>query len=159
MEFELTNLPSNKLLWISKATHELDCCCCSVAKSCPTVCDATGCDTPGFPVLHYLPELAQVHVHWIVRLSNHLILCCPLLLLPSIFPSIRVFYNELVFASSGQSTGASASALVLPMNIQGWFPLGLTSLASEFQRLPVSLTIRTIMQVKRKWAHISLFFL
>ena len=54
-----------------------------------------------------------------VRLSNHLILCCPLLLLPSIFPSIRVFYNELVFASSGQSIGASASALVLLMNIQG----------------------------------------
>ena len=58
-----------------------------------------------------------------VMTSNHLILCRPLLLLPSIFPSIRVFSNESVFASGGQSIGASAS--VLPMNIQDWFPLGL----------------------------------
>ena len=48
---------------------------------------------------------------------NHLILCCPLLFLPSIFPSIRVFSNEF-FTSGGQSTGVLASASVLPMNIQ-----------------------------------------
>ena len=57
-----------------------------------------------------------------LRPSNHLILCCPLLLLPSVFPSIKVFSNE----SGDQSIGASASAPVLPMNIQGWFPLELT---------------------------------
>ena len=62
--------------------------------------------------------------------SNHLILCHPLLLLPSIFPSIRVFSNELALASGGQSIGTSASSSVLPMNIQGWFPLGLTGLIS-----------------------------
>ena len=56
--------------------------------------------------------------------SNHLILCRPLLLPPSIFPSIRIFPNEF-FASGGQNIGASAS--VLPMNIQGSFPLGLTN--------------------------------
>ena len=67
---------------------------CSVAKSCPTLCDTMHCSTPGFPVLHYLPELAQTHVHWSVMPSNHLILCHPLLLLPSIFPSIRVFSNK-----------------------------------------------------------------
>ena len=50
--------------------------------------------------------------------SNHLILCCPLLLLPSIFPSVRVFSNESVFTSGGQSIRVSASAPVLPMNIQ-----------------------------------------
>ena len=60
----------------------------------------------------------------LVMVSNHLILCCPLLLLPSIFPSIRVFPNESVLQSDGQSTGASAS--VLPMNIQYRFPLGWT---------------------------------
>ena len=60
--------------------------------------------------------------------SNHLILCCPLLLPPSIFPSIRVFSNESGLCSGGQSIGASASASVLPMNIQDWFPLGLTGL-------------------------------
>ena len=58
--------------------------------------------------------------------SNRLILCQPLLLPPSIFPSIRVFSNELVLASDGQSIGVSASASVLPMNIQDWFPLGWT---------------------------------
>ena len=50
--------------------------------------------------------------------SNHLILCCPLLLLPSIFPSIRSFPLSQFFASDGQSIGASASASVLPMNIR-----------------------------------------
>ena len=49
---------------------------------------------PGFSVLHYLPEFAQTHVLWVVMPSNHIILCCPLLLLPSIFSSIRVFSNE-----------------------------------------------------------------
>ena len=53
--------------------------------------------------------------------SSHLILCHPLLLLPLIFPNIRVFSNELALCF--QSIGASASASVLPMNIQGWFSL------------------------------------
>ena len=54
-----------------------------------------------------------------MMLSNHLIFCCTLLLLPSIFPTIRVFLMSWLFASSGQNIRASASALVLPMNIQG----------------------------------------
>ena len=58
--------------------------------------------------------------------SNHLILCHPLLLLPSIFPSIRVFSNESVLTSGGHNIGVAASASVLPMNIQDWFPLGWT---------------------------------
>ena len=64
--------------------------------------------------------------------SNHLIFCGPLLLLSSIFPRIRVFFSESALVPDGQSTGASASASapVLPMNIQGWFPVGLTSLIS-----------------------------
>ena len=66
----------------------------------------------------------------LVMPSNHLILCHPLLLLPSIFPSIWVFSNQLTFASGGQSIGASALALVLPVNIQDWFPFGLTGLVS-----------------------------
>ena len=56
--------------------------------------------------------------------SSHLILCCPLLLLPPIPPSIRVFSNES--ALGGQSTGVSASTSVLPMNTQDWSPLGWT---------------------------------
>ena len=54
------------------------------------------CSTPGFPVPHHLPEFAQTHVHWIGDAIQHLILCHPLLLLPSIFPSIRVLSNESV---------------------------------------------------------------
>ena len=65
-----------------------------------------------------------------LMLSNHLILCCPLLLLHSVFPSIRNFSNESSLHISGQSFGASASASVLPMNIQDQFPLGLTDLIS-----------------------------
>ena len=61
--------------------------------------------------------------------SNHLILCCSLLL-PSIFPSIRSFQMGQHFASGGQSIGVSASASVLPMNIQDWFPKGWTGFMS-----------------------------
>ena len=68
-------------------------CCCSVIKSCPTFCTPLDCSTPGFPVLHCLPELAQSHVHELVMPSNHLILSHPLLQ-PSVFPSTRVFSNE-----------------------------------------------------------------
>ena len=62
----------------------------------------------------------------LVMTSNHLILYRPLLLPPSIFPSIRVFSNESVLRIRGQTIGVSASASVLPMNIQDWFPLGWT---------------------------------
>ena len=62
--------------------------------------------------------------------SNHLILCCPLLLLPSIFPTSGSFQMSQFFTSGGQSIGVSASASVLPMNIQDWFPLGWTVLSS-----------------------------
>ena len=61
-----------------------------------------------------------------VIISSHLILCCFLLFLPSIFPSMRVISNELALLKGGQSIGDSA--LIFPMNIQDWFPLGLTGL-------------------------------
>ena len=66
--------------------------CCSLAQSCLTLCDPMDCSTPGFP--HHLPELAQLMSIVSVMPSNHLILCCPLLLLPSVFLSIRVFSNK-----------------------------------------------------------------
>ena len=68
----------------------------SVAQSCPTLCDPMDCSTPGLPVPHQLPELTQTHVHRAGGAIQHLILCLPLLLLPSILPSIRVFSNESV---------------------------------------------------------------
>jgi len=68
---------------------------CSVSRSCLTLCNPMVCSTPGFPVHHLFPELAQTHVHWVGD-ANHFILCHPLLFLPSIFPSIGVFSNESV---------------------------------------------------------------
>ena len=68
----------------------------SVTQSCPTLCDPMDCGTPGFLVHHQLLELLKLMSIELVMPSNHLILCCPLLFLPSIFPSIRVFSNESV---------------------------------------------------------------
>ena len=68
----------------------------SVAQSCLTLCDPMGCSTPGFPVHHQLWELIQTHAIESVIPSNHLIVCHPLLLPPSIFPSIRVFSNKSI---------------------------------------------------------------
>ena len=79
---------------------------------CPT--PTPGAHSNSCPLSHVMP-------------SNHLILCRPLLLPPSIFPRIRVFCVSRLCASGGQSIGVAASASVLPMNIQDWFPLGLTS--------------------------------
>ena len=69
----------------------------SVAQSCPTLCNPMDCSMPVLFVHHQLLEFTQTHVHWSRDAIQPSILCCPLLLLPSIFPSIRVFSNELVF--------------------------------------------------------------
>ena len=68
-------------------------CCCSVTKSCPTLCNPMGCSTPDF-VLHHFPEFTQSHSTELVMPFIYFILCLPLLLLPSVFPSFRVFSNE-----------------------------------------------------------------
>ena len=102
-------------------------CRCSVTKLHPTLCDPMDCSMPGSFVLHCLLEVAQIHVHQVSN-ANHLIFCPPLLFLLSVFPSIRSFPMSRFFASGGQRIGASA--LVLPVNIQGGFPLGLTGLIS-----------------------------
>ena len=110
---------------------DVSCWCCSIAKLCPSLCDPMDCGTPGFPVLHYLPEFSQTHVHWVsVMPSNNLILCHPLLL-PSIFPSIRVFSNESALCIRWPNYW-SFSFSNSPPNEQSflWFPLGLTGLIS-----------------------------
>ena len=100
----------------------------SAAQSCPILWDPMDCSTPGFPVLHYWLKVMSIES---LMPSNHLILHCPLLLPPSIFPSIRVFSNESVLLirwpkdwifglkiSSGcQNISVTASASVLQMNI------------------------------------------
>ena len=101
---------------------------CSVAKSYLTLCDPMNWSTPGLPVLHHLPELVMScplsqWCHPITSSSVTLFSSYP-----QSFPASQSFPMSRFFESGGQSTGASAS--VLPMNIQGWFPLGLTDLIS-----------------------------
>ena len=101
-------------------------CYCSVTKLCLTLCDSMDCSMPGFPVPHHLPEFAQVHVHWV----NDDIQPSHPLSTPQSFPASGCFPIYQPFASGSQSIGASVPASVFPMNIQGWFPLGLTGLIS-----------------------------
>ena len=96
----LTNIPlyictTSLSIHLSQAFRWIPCLCRSVAQSCPTLYDPMNSSSPGFPVFHYLPGFAQTHSIESLMPSNHLILCCPLLLLPSIFPSTGVFSSEL----------------------------------------------------------------
>ena len=104
----------------------LDCCYCSVTQSCLTLCNPMDCSTPGFPVLHCLPELAQTHVHWVsdaIQPSYPLSSPSP--------PAFHLSQQRGLFqwvSSSHQywSIGVSVSTSVLPLNIQDWCPLGWT---------------------------------
>ena len=109
----------------------LSLCCCSVSKSCLTHYDPMKCSMPVFPVFHYLPESAQIHVHWVsdVIQPSHPLLC-PFSSCPQSFLTSGSFPVSQLFTWGGQNIGASASAAVLPMNIQCWFALGWTSLIS-----------------------------
>ena len=116
--------------------------CYSVTKSCLTLQDPMDCSMPAFPVLNVSRSLLKLMSIESVMPSNHLILCHPLLL-PSIFPSIRVFSNEsahLIRWPKYWSFSMSPS-----MNIPGWFPLGLTGLISlqskELSRIFSSITV------------------
>ena len=103
---------------------------CSIAKSCLTLCDSMGWSMPGFLVLYHLLEFAQIYVHWVgdpIQPSNPLLPTSPPVLNLSQHQS---FPMSWFFALCGQSIGTSALASILLMNIQGWFPLGLTGLIS-----------------------------
>ena len=103
----------------------------SVTQLCLTLYDLMVCSTPGFPVLHHLRSLLMLMTIESVMPSNRLILCHPLLLPSSnLSPASGSFLMSRLFASGGQSIQASASASFLLMNIQDWFPLGLTGLIS-----------------------------
>ena len=109
----------------------------SVVQSRLTLCDPMDCSMPGLPVHHQLLEFTQSHVHWVgdaIQPSHHLSSPSPPTFKPS-QPS-GSFPISQFFTSGGQSIGVSASASVLPKNIQGWFPLGWTGLiALQSKRL------------------------
>ena len=93
-------------------------CCCLVPQSCLTFCNHMDYSMPGFPVFHCLPEFAQMSVEFMMP-SNHLILITLFSSCPQFFPASGSFPMSWLFESGSQSTGASALASVLPVNIKG----------------------------------------
>ena len=111
----------------------LSTCCCSVAKSCQSLCNPVECTMPSSS--NYFPGFARIAVHWVDDAIYQLIVFQPLLLQP--FQASGSFPMNQLFPSSGQCIGALASPSLLPMNFQDWFPLGLTGLISlQSKRLP-----------------------
>ena len=95
--------------------------CCLVSKSCPILCDPMDCSMPGSPVLHYLLEFAQIHLQWVSdAFQPPYPLPSPFAFAFKFFPASGSFPVSWLFISGGQSIWASASASVLPVNIQGW---------------------------------------
>ena len=131
----------------------------SVTQLCPTFCDPMDCSMPRFPLHHQLPELAQTHVHWVsdvIQLSDPLSSPSP----PALNLSQHRGFSLTIwrFTSGSQSTGASASASVLPVNIQDWFPLGLTGWISLLSK-GVSRTFSDTTVQKHQFFHAQAFFI
>ena len=97
----------------------------SFTQSCLTLWDSVNCITPGFPVHHQLLELSQTHVHQVSD-GIHLILCRPLFLLPSIFPSIRVFSNESILCIRWPKYWSLGFSISPSNEYSGWFLLVLS---------------------------------
>ena len=117
----------NELNWTEHGWHSVNICSVqfsSVAQSCLTLCDPMDCSMPDLPVHHQLPEFTQTHVHWVgdaIQPSHSLSSPSP--------PTFNLSQYQGLFkwvSSSHQVAKVSASASVLPMNIQNWFPLGWT---------------------------------
>ena len=149
-EFMVENIQwSPKICQHFGAKHFCCCCCCcfSVSKLWLGVilCDPMNCSIPGFPVLHCLLEFAWTPIHWVgdaIQPSHPLSSPCP----PTVNHSASgSFHMSQFFASGGQSIGVSASASVLPINIQDRFSLGWTGwisllckgLSRVFSNIPV----------------------
>ena len=98
----------------------------SVTQLCPTLCDPMDRSTPALPVHRQLPELAHIHVHRVGDALQPSHPVVPFSSGPQSFPASVSFPMSWLFTSGGQSIGVSASASVLPMNIQDRFPLGWT---------------------------------
>ena len=108
----------------------IGCCCCSVTKLCPTLCDPMDCSTPGFPVFHCLrvcSDLCPVTQWCHPNISSSV---TPFSSCPQSFPASGCFPTSCLFALGGQRIKASTLASVLPINIQDWFPLGLIGVIS-----------------------------
>ena len=110
------------------------------------LCDPMDCSIPGFPVLHFLPEFPQTHIHWVsdaIQPSHPLSPTSPSALSLS---HIRVFSKESALGIRWPKFWSFSFRSVLPVNIQGWFPLGLTGVISllsrELSRVFSSITVQ-----------------
>ena len=114
-----------------KELDQMISCCCSVARPCLTLCDPMDCSMPAFPVLFTISQslLKLMSIELVIQ-PTILSSVVPFSSCLQSFPASVSFLTSQLFTLSGQSVGASASALVLLMSIQGWFPLGLTGLIS-----------------------------
>ena len=130
---------------------------CLFTQSHPTLCEPMDCSIPGFPVLHHLPEFAQTYVHWVGDDMQPSILCRPLLPLPSIFPSIRVFNESVIrirwpkYWSFSFSINPSDEYSVLISFRTDWFHL-----------LAVQRTLKSLLQhcsLKASALQLSVFFM
>ena len=128
-------------------------CCCSVISSVQFFADPTDFSTPGCSVLSLLKFMSIE----LVSLSNRLILCCRLLLLPSVFPSIRIFSSESALSFKWPEIETSASASVLLINIQSWSPLGLAGLILQSKGLSRVFSSTTVRKHQVCGAQLSLW--
>ena len=131
----------------------------SFTQSCLTLCNPMDCSTPGLPVIYHLPEPAQTHVRWVSDAIQTILSsvipfssCLPPFLASGSFPM------SWLFASGGQSIGASPSASVLLMNIQGCFPLGWTGLILLSKGLSKVFSNTTVQKHQFVGAQLSLWF-
>ena len=127
--------------------------CCSVTKSCPALHNPMDCSMSGFPILHYFLEFAQTHVHWLSDAISSSV--APFSCLQS-FPASGSFPVSWLFTLGGQSIGASDSASVCSVNIQGRFPLGLTGMVSLLSK-----GLSRVFSSTTVWMHLqhSTFFM
>ena len=115
----------------------------SVIQSCATLCDPMDCSTPGFPVHHQLLELTQTRVHLDGDVSNFLILCHPLLFLPSVFASIRIFFsNESVLPIRWPKYWSLSFSISLSNEYSGLISFGIDWL----DLLAVQGTLKSLLQ-------------
>ena len=128
----------------------------SITQSCPTLCDPMNRNMPGLPVHHQHLELAQTHVHWV---SDAIQPSHPLssLSLPAFNLSQHQFFPmSQFFASGGYSTGTSASASVLSVNIQDWFPIGWTGWicfkSKGLLRTPWTIARQASLSITNSWS-------
>ena len=128
-------------MYVVDQKHKTSCSCCSLAKSCPTLCDTMDCNKPG-PLSITNPQGLKFMSIELVMPSNHLILCHPLILLPSIFPSIRILSNESALHIRWPKYWSFSFSISLSNEYAGLIPCRI----DWFDLLAVQGTLKSLLQ-------------